>query len=384
MPGSDIAAPAMAGAIPGARPGYLFGPILDFVALGGSFLLLLPLFFLLPAGAHVGSIATVMVVIANFVNHPHFAHSYQIFYRNFDAKTFGADYDRIMRARYLFAGIVVPLLLAAFFVVALAQPDARLLGYGGNLMVFFVGWHYVKQGYGMLMVDAALKKRYFPADDKKVFLINAYAIWAFQWLYANTALSERTMWGLTYYSFHIPAPLLGAAGAVALATSAMTLWTLVRRWRANGGALPANGVVAYLVTLYGWGLFLQIVPVVLLVVPALHSLQYLVVVWRHETNYAKDKVGGEDLPQGGLVQRLLRKRYRARVARFILVGGGLGFLGFWGLPLAFQAIWPINEEIFGASVFLFVFWIFINVHHYFMDNVMWRRENPDTRRYLFG
>jgi hypothetical protein len=35
-------------------------------------------------------------------------------------------------------------------------------------------------------------------------------------------------------------------------------------------------------------------------------------------------------------------------------------------------------------MFLFVFWICINVHHYFLDNVMWRRENPDTRKYLFG
>ena len=34
-------------------------------------------------------------------------------------------------------------------------------------------------------------------------------------------------------------------------------------------------------------------------------------------------------------------------------------------------------------MFLFVFWIFINVHHYFLDNVMWRRENPDTKKYLF-
>lgn len=384
MPASDVTAPAMIGAVPAARPRHLFGPVFDFIALGGSFLLLLPLFFLLPAGAHEASIATVMLVIANFLNHPHFAHSYQIFYRDFGAKTLGADYAGPMRARYLFAGVVVPILLALFFVVALLQPDARLLGYGGNIMVFFVGWHYVKQGYGMLMVDAALKQRYFPAEDKKVFLVNAYAIWAFQWLYANAALSERTMWGLSYYSFDIPAPLIGAAGAAALATSAMTLWTLARRWRANGGNLPTNGVVAYLVTLYGWSLFIQVVPLVVLIVPALHSLQYLAVVWRHEANYAKHKIGGDELPEGRLLRWFLGKRYRAAVARFILVGTGLGLLGFWGLPLAFQAVLPINTEIFGPTAFLFVFWIFINVHHYFMDNVMWRRENPDTRRYLFG
>ena len=117
MPASDItapAAPALVGRIPAARPRYLFGPIFDFIALGGSSLLLLPLFFLLPAGAHETSIATMMMVIAHFVNHPHFAHCYQIFYRGFAAKTFGAGFDRTMRARYLFAGVVVPALLVVF------------------------------------------------------------------------------------------------------------------------------------------------------------------------------------------------------------------------------------------------------------------------------
>jgi len=28
--------------------------------------------------------------------------------------------------------------------------------------------------------------------------------------------------------------------------------------------------------------------------------------------------------------------------------------------------------------------VFVNVHHYFTDNVIWRSQNPETRRYLFG
>jgi hypothetical protein len=31
-----------------------------------------------------------------------------------------------------------------------------------------------------------------------------------------------------------------------------------------------------------------------------------------------------------------------------------------------------------------MFYIFINVHHYFLDNVMWRRGNPDVQQYIFG
>ena len=45
---------------------------------------------------------------------------------------------------------------------------------------------------------------------------------------------------------------------------------------------------------------------------------------------------------------------------------------------------PYDHQAFNGTLFLFMFWIFINVHHYFLDNVMWRRENPETGKYLFG
>jgi len=31
-----------------------------------------------------------------------------------------------------------------------------------------------------------------------------------------------------------------------------------------------------------------------------------------------------------------------------------------------------------------MFWVFINIHHYFIDNVIWRRENTDVSKYLFS
>ena len=43
-----------------------------------------------------------------------------------------------------------------------------------------------------------------------------------------------------------------------------------------------------------------------------------------------------------------------------------------------------NKRAFGPSLFLFMFYIFINIHHYFLDNVMWRRGNPDVQQYIFS
>ena len=61
------------------------------------------------------------------------------------------------------------------------------------------------------------------------------------------------------------------------------------------------------------------------------------------------------------------------------------FVGRIGdLPKLLGAVIPVNEAVFGPTLFIFLCWIFINVHHYCLDNVMWRRGNPDTGRYLFS
>ncbi len=269
---------------------YLFNPVVDFLCLGGSSLFLLPLLLVLPSARFNAPIATLMLLIANLVNNPHFAHSYQIFYRGFAGKAFRPTLGRVMQARYVFAGLVVPAALILFAAIGIGRGDARLLGYGGNIMALFVGWHYVKQGYGMLMVDAALKRRFFNDREKKVFLVNSYVVWIFAWLSVNGAISRSNLWGLEFYTLAIPGPVVTAAGVVALAGALASFWIFASRWRAGGG-LPWNGVVAYLVSLYLWLLFVRIDPLWLLVVPALHSLQYLVVVWRYEANYERGRDG---------------------------------------------------------------------------------------------
>ncbi|TIN30285.1 MAG: hypothetical protein E5Y31_08165 [Mesorhizobium sp.] len=360
---------------------YLFGPFIDFFMLGGSAFLILPVLYFMPL-KYEGLVALTAFLLSHLINQPHFAHSYQIFYRNFARKVRGDGYDRNLQIRYIFAGIAVPLIMVAFFAYGSVTGNARLLGYATNAMGFFVGWHYVKQGYGMLMVDAVLKRKFFKDQDKKVLLFNGYAVWLFAWLQTNVVITERQFWGLDYYTFAVPPWLLNIAVAVAAASSAVTVVMFVNRWRKNGGALPYNGVVAYIVTLYAWILFVTLNPLWLLVVPALHSLQYLAVVWRYQTNVERDRADAVKDPEFKVLS-ILGPLYRLRVLTFIIAGTILGALGFWLIPMALTALVPYDKQVLGSSLFLFIAWIFINVHHYFLDNVMWRRGNPEVSKYLF-
>jgi hypothetical protein len=377
------AAGAAASASQAPKPRYLFGPVVDFLLLGGSSLLLLPLFFLLPEKELTAPLATAMLLVANLVNHPHFAHSYQIFYRGYRAKAFTPALGRGMQARYLFAGLIAPLLLAGFLGYGAVAADTRLLGYGGNLMALAVGWHYAKQGYGMLMVDAALKRRFFDERTKKVLLANCYAVWLAAWMNLNVTIAGEDLWGLAYYSFAVPQPVQIAANVAAALTTALSMGALALHGK-SGRALPVNGLVAYGVSLYLWLWFVGVNPLWALVVPALHSLQYLTVVWRYQLNREKAELGSEDYRKGSLARAIFGANPAGHMAVFVLTGMVLGFLGFWLLPTMADAIVPYDRQAIAGALFLFVFWIFINVHHYLLDNVMWRRENPDTRAYLFG
>jgi hypothetical protein len=68
---------------------------------------------------------------------------------------------------------------------------------------------------------------------------------------------------------------------------------------------------------------------------------------------------------------------------FIIGGAALGYLGFWLIPFMLTALVPYDKQVLGSSLFFFIVLVFINVHHYFLDNVMWRRGNPEVSKYLF-
>lgn len=369
---------------PRLQGGHLFHPAVDFLCLGGGSLIVLSLLVLAVwTGTQLTTAVIVMGALPHVVNDPHFAHSYQIFYRNFFSKAFRRDYDPMLRARYVLAGVVVPIALILFFVVSLVRSDAVMLGYGANILLFFVGWHYVKQGYGMLMVDSVLKRQFFTDREKQYLLANAYGCWIFFWVLANWQISVRNLLGLKYYMFQFPDWVVFAAFSVAAVTTYLMLYTLISIYRTEGRRLLVSGTVAYLTTVYMW-LFLQFMPLFLIFIPTFHSLQYLIVVWRYQINKDRARSEIDDAPKPEHGRGRWLTGGTSRFCRFIVFGLALGYLGFWGAPELLESVVSYDQEIFGGTLFFFLFWIFINVHHYFLDNVMWRRQNPDTRKYLFA
>ena len=362
---------------------HLFNPWLDFLGLGGGSVIVLSLFFVLYPEDDLarGILAACMLFLANFVNHPHFANSYQLFYGDFVNKAFSPT--SALRAQYRIVGILVPAALAAFYASALSVGSAPLLGLAANVMFFMVGWHYAKQGYGILMLDAARKGKPFGAAEKRHLLWNVRLAWPTYWLMTNDALAARDYWGLTYYAFDTPEPILAVMFLATAISGVVVLRDLVLKWRAEG-ILPVNGLVAYVVSIYVWLYFARFDPILLLLVPFFHSLQYLCVVWRYQANLEAAKLRGRPSPDGSEKGPAWARTALARLARFVLVGGILGGVGFWIAPHILDSVVGYDRAVFGATLFVFIGWTFINIHHYFIDSVIWRRDNAETRRYLLA
>jgi hypothetical protein len=364
-------APATAAPSTATPTGALFGSRIDFLLLGGASLLILPAFaiWLDPSMRH--SLLRLTLYISIVVNQPHFAHSYQIFYRGFRAKAFGDVLPAHLRQRYLIAGVGVPLALCLFFAASIGRNDAILLGFGANLMYLLVGWHYVKQGYGILIVDSVRKRRPLSARLKKLLWINAIACWIAAWLTVNHGVSRPgIVSGIRFHSLPVPGFVYWFGIAFAVAAALAVFFTMIRDARATKNWPPLNGLVAYVVTLYLWIAFVRLDPLFLLVTPALHSLQYLAVVWRLEIN-RNGRVSASGLASPYL-----------KLAIFVAAGIVLGYLGFKTVPNWMDAHLTLDKTVFGATPFLFISSIFINVHHYFLDNVSWRGENPEMKLLL--
>lgn len=177
------------------------------------------------------------------VNYPHFAYSYQLFYKSYTRRLIAPETEWHSRLRLAIAGIIVPMLMIGYFIQAGLLQDRQLLGYGVSAMLFFVGWHYVKQGYGVLITTSVYKGIFYGVWQKRALYVNAYAIWAYAWLKGNVMLAQHKYYDVSYYTIDLPRVWMTYAGWVALVTSvvagAVLLWVWLKEKKASRQAVSS-------------------------------------------------------------------------------------------------------------------------------------------------
>jgi hypothetical protein len=307
---------------------------------------------------------------AFLINDPHFAVTYLLFYRDVRARLFSEQLPRAQRLRYFFAGFVAPLALAGWAVSALVTQSAPGLGAMTQLMFLLVGWHYVKQGFGVVTVLSQRRGVSYALTERRVLLAHCFAGWAYAWSspFDPGRLVEEK--GVVYATLAHPRWLEPTTRALFFASVLPLAWVLLRKWRRDGG-LPLSPLIGLLCSVWIWTVYSGIDPLFMYFIPALHSVQYLYFVWLLKRGQAHAHEGPPDF--GKPVASVLGA----------WAGGALllGLILFHLAPDALDSALVDRESrsYFGQTPYFAALFTFVNLHHYLMDFVIWRRENPETR-----
>jgi hypothetical protein len=348
----------------------------ELLLVGGLTPLLFPLSWLLRRSlgldaAELG-VSFTMFYAAHLINDPHFAVTYLLFYKDARARALGGAFEPAQRARYLVAGVLVPLALAAWAIAALVTKSAATLGWMVQLMFLLVGWHYVKQGFGVMAVLAARRGVTFLPRERLVILAHCFAAWAYAWTSHAHPGQELEEKGVVYTSITLPSGLDRVTGVVLGATVIALVVVLVQKWR-RAPRLPLfTPLVALLASVWAWSIYSSIDPLVRYVVPALHSVQYLYFVWLLKRGEARERQGPP----------WFEPAVATRLGFLAVSALGLGWILFHGAPWALDDALVSRKDRWsdlGPTPYFAAVYAFVNIHHYFMDHVIWRRENPLTR-----
>lgn len=368
------AIPATASVPKKAAAGSILSPAIDVLLVGGlSLIVFVPL--LLTGRRDLVFIgAGAQAWLSTSINMPHFMASYRLVYR-----------DRATILKHRWASIYVPLILTAYIALAVveiqyfmpqsctqavqvhvATPECRSLLVTILIAVAsgYLAWHYTGQVWGMMASYAYLAGAKFEKSERLLIRtgLRILLAWHVCW-FVYTQLAEP------FRPTVRPVYVLVSAGiGVAFVLGAIGL---VRMWRRTGMLPPARTLVAWL-ALFVWYAMMARDPKALFWIQIAHALQYLAFPVRVEINRTLSD----------------RARGAGRLARhMILYGLGLLVVSVVVTQLVPGSAMSVIGNVFGeqpgnaAPILLLMF---INIHHYFTDGVIWKISNPEVRKDLFA
>lgn len=337
---------------------YLLSPKIDFILIGGAATLTYFLVLIFYTNfefsiAWQGEVAYWMLFFAFFVNSPHFLISYLIFYRE-NSKNF-----KILN-KYSIVGLYIPLFLLVFIILGLLSLNKSYFDYLLFSMFFLVGWHYIKQAYGCFIVYSAGNKIYYNKKEQNIIKLSLYPLWIFSFLnlFTNDALKEY--WGFKYYVPNILEnfkPIIEYCSIIGfLALISLFIYHIFYlKNRVNITAIISLIVIFIWLSPLFWN------PYFYLMIPFFHSLQYFL----FSGAYTKTKINKEENKKSAWLS-------------WWGIAFILGALLFDFLPNFLDSNLLTNNNL-TSHLFLICFILFINIHHYFIDSVIWRGGNKDVR-----
>jgi len=338
---------------------------------------------------HFKNLTVTTASLSLLINYPHFLISYKLAYSR----------GRAFVTAHWWQLLVVPAALIAIFAFAYAyystpvsqlpifsmlSSDLRGLGtnaqaFSGprlgdllfgltfNVMIFTVGWHYTKQVFGCMMVYAYFDKYRFTPFQRTLTKYALLSIWWLNFVTANVSGAQNNFSQFKYYAFDLPDILVPLTTFLVYAGFVLVVYEVFwKNYRERGQAPGVNMVVPFLALYVWWLPITRQYEFYFLLTPFFHSLQYLAFVYKMEDTRLRG---------------LRNPEIRGTILAFSIVVAG--WLAFEFVPNEIDtALGTFNS--WQMFFFFTAAMLFINIHHYFIDNVLWRFKDPEIQKYLLA
>lgn len=353
-----------------AAPAAITTPIVDAICSGGFsvFVIICLLFYgvAYPNGRTVTFSFDLFLVTNLLINWPHFMASYWLLYSN-----------RQNLRKHPLVALVLPFVVFGFIAYAVFAALISPVGAADTpvfvmqilrpLAPVLLAWHYTGQSWGMTASFAFIAGLRMSVGERQLIRSGLRTLAVFHVLLAWEVMNAAQNFGpQAELAETILAVALATCRLAVVATVLLGLLGFRRLAVRHGQSIPVRCWLPWAATFgWYWLVDLDIVPgsTGFVLLQVFHALQYLAFPLRVEANQYADASTG--VP-----------RVRLHMALYYLalvVVGGIAFIGPSRL-VSISALIPL-----GAMVS-----IAINLHHYFIDGVLWKIRNPEVREALFG
>jgi hypothetical protein len=333
------------------RPLYFVNPLVDFALIGGLSIVTFVMLGLVSAGKGApmprDAVWTIAAVLMWIINWPHFsATSYRLYH------------TRSNISQYPITALVIPVLLGMAVVGSFVSPQ----GVAPWLVKLFTIWspyHFSAQSLGITLIYA--RRGGFMVTPRIRFALSGFIFGTFL---VQTAITEAGQGLGTFYT--VAYPTLGLPGWVPelmriwmWASGAIFLYFVISESRKRGSLLPPI-ILLPAVTQFVWFYLGWRIPAFNEFVPFFHALQYILIAWVMQIGETLGAKAPADRRRFVVAESL-------RWAAFNVVGG---VILFWVLPRAggaFGFTLPFATAVILSAV---------QIHHFFVDGVIWKLRNP--------
>lgn len=234
-----------------------------------------------------------------------------------------------------------------------------------SLMYLTVGWHYTKQVFGCFMVYSRYDNYALNNTERNLIKASLLSIWGFNFFSINSSLTQTDFFSISTMTHVFPAGLYLFFELLTVGLFlAVGYQVFYRRWKLHGVLPPAPALVAWIAMFIWWMPFARSLTFFVIAVPFFHGLQYL-----------------------PFYKKVIDARYNdpeTSARSFNFYFGFLVLAGFIAFNIGPEALDYLRDSESRMQV---TYWIagvalLINIHHFFIDNAIWRLRDEKVRRWL--